>query len=330
MGNIRPQNIYDADEEQLLESIRSETSRSNIDNISRTQAYFEFYLKEPDMVWAFLASMVSRNAGWNMCDLRGQWFPRLLEPKIRNRLFLAYERANWLIFRDAYPQLLLYQNSTKKGRQMFHLLPGLDVSAFMEHEWRHYWEKRDKKRLMTALIINEQNVIQKPVIKHHFYKDKVFNTALFTFQDRLHFSSVLFPTCSGELFGASVNGFRSVNKRIDLGKRLADILFDDRHYRAFLEFALRTEHTGSRNDYEQYFRDREKRDTPFLRLTYPVISHNYNSQEDWFSNTKIDRAWFKPDVRHHDPVHVTDWYREKQIQLHSLIMLNSLFRKKKR
>lgn len=312
-------------EADLIFKIKEETNRKNLDNISRTRAYFDYYLETPEMIWAFLASMVSRNGGYNMCDLQGDWFPKMIQPSIRQRLFLTYERANWLIFRDAYSQLLLYSYSTKKGIPMFHLLKSLDVSEFMVKEWTIFWKTRDQKRLMIALIINEQNVIQNPVIKHHVFKKRVFNTMMFSVEDSFHFSTVLFPTCDGELYGASVNGFKSVSKRINLGKRLADILFDQRYYHKFLEFALKTEHTASRQDYEKYFPVHKKRDTPFLRLTYPVINHHYHKQQDWYNERRFHSGWFEKDVTHKHPIELTGWYMKKQKQLHALITVKELF-----
>ncbi|WNF21478.1 DUF2515 domain-containing protein [Mesobacillus jeotgali] len=312
-------------ETELIERIRLQTDENNLDNISRTSAYLDFYLEYPEMIWAFLASMVSRNGGYNMCDLEGDWFSKFLDPPIRKRLFLTYERANWLIFRDAYSQLLLYSYSTKKSLPMFHLLKFLDVSTFMEKEWKVFWEHGDKKRLMTALIINEQNVIHNPVIQHPIYKKRVFNTMMFSFEDHLHFSTVLFPTCEGELYGASVNGFKSVSKRINLGKRLASILFDQRYYPLFLEFAIHTEHTASRHDYEQYFVNQKKRDTPFLRCTYPIIQHHFHRQGDWYKERGLRKKWFSQDLNHRHPVHLTQWYKKKQKQLHAMISMKELF-----
>lgn len=311
-------------EADIIFKIREETGRKNLDNISRTNAYQDFYMETPEMIWAFLASMVSRNGGYNMCDLQGEWFPKMIDPAMRQRLFLTYERANWLIFRDAYSQLLLYSYSTKMNRPMFHLLKYLDVSEFMEKEWNVFWKTRDKKRLMISLIVNEQNVIHRPVIKHHVFKKRVFNSYMFAFEDWFHFSTVLFPTCEGELYGASVNGFKSVSKRINLGKRLADILFDRRYYPLFLEFALKTEHTASRNDYEKYFPFHKKRDTPFLRTTYPVISHHYHKQTDWYKERKIHRQWLEKTVQHRHPTHLTKWYIQKQKQLHALVAVKDL------
>jgi Protein of unknown function (DUF2515) len=307
---------------EIIRQILSETNRKNLDNISRTDAYFSYFKKNPDIIWSFLASMVSRNGGWNMCDLEGSIFPQLLEPVTRKQLFLTYERANWLIFHDVFPQLLLYQYSTKINRPMFHLLPYFNASAFIQSEWNRYWKESDKYRLTTALIINEQNVIQTPVIEHPVYRKKVFRSIAFSFQDWLHFSCVLFPTCGGEVYGASVNGFRSVSKRIDLGKRLANILFHPRLFPYFLEFAEKTPHTGSRNDYEQYFKIKTALKTPMLRTSFPVIKHNQHAYQDWSKERKVSAKWlyFPPNHRH--PIHLTDWYFAKSNQLQLMLSLH--------
>jgi hypothetical protein len=311
-------------EKRLLLQIRVETNKLNLDNISRTLAYLNFYLKYPEITWTFLASMVSRNGGYNMCDLEGEWFPRIVDLPARQGLFLTYERANWTIFHDAYPQLLLYHYSTKMGQPLFHLLRETDVSLFMEEEWNYFWKVRDRKRLMVALIVNEQNVIDKTVIELDVYRKKVFNTMRFLFQDLFHFSAVLLPTTKGELYGASVNGFKSLNKRINLGKRLAAILFNQELYPLFLEFALKTEHTGSRYDYEQYFPLKKKRDTPFLRCTYPVINHHYRRQPDWYRRKRFHDHWMNTHIHHKHSIHLTKWFLHKQKQYHTLISLIAL------
>jgi len=308
-------------EQTIIRQIVSEMEKKNIDNISRTNAYFHYFKKHSDIIWSFLASMVSRNGGWNMCDLEGNIFPQLLEPQMRKQLFLTYERANWLIFHDVYPQLLLYDYSTKLNRPMFHLLPHFNVSAFIQKEWARYWKENDKQRLTNALIINEQNVIQTPVIEHPIYKKRIFHSLIFSFQDWLHFSCVLFPTCGGEVYGASVNGFKSLSKRINLGKRLASILFHPRLFPYFFEFAAKTSHTGSRYDYEQYFRIKPVRKTPLLRTTFPIITHHQHKVVDWSKHRTISPAWLYFPVRHHHPIHLTDWYMEKSNQLQLLLSL---------
>lgn len=315
-------------EQEIIRQIQTETKKKNIDNISRTGAYFTYFKKNPDIIWSFLASMVSRNGGWNMCDLEGEIFPQLLKPIMRKQLFLTYERANWLIFHDAFPQLLLYQYSTKLKRPMFHLLPYFNVSCFMRREWNRYWRESDKKRLTTALIINEQNVIQTPVIEHPVFKKKVFHTLIFSFQDWLHFSCVLFPTCGGEVYGASVTGFKSLSKRIDLGKRLAKILFHPRLFPYLFEFAEKTPHTGSRYDYEQYFKKKTKRMTPMLRTSFPIIEHHRHAYEDWSKHKFVPPSWLYFPAHHHHPIHLTDWYFAKSNQLQLMVSVQKVFQLK--
>ncbi|MFO1444646.1 DUF2515 domain-containing protein [Bacillus sp. Bva_UNVM-123] len=316
----------DKDEAELIQKIKHMTKACNVDNISRTEAYFDYYIKFPEICWSFLASMVSRNAGWNMCDLEGLSLPKIIKKKFRTKLFLTYERANWLIFQDAYPQLLLYQYSTKIKRPMFHLLSFFHVSSFMEQEWNCFWKEKNVKRLLYSLIINEQNVIQQPVIKHPHYKMKVFYSPIFLFQDWFHFSAVIFPTCHGELYGASVHGFKSVTERINLGKRLAHILFKKELFPNFFEFACRTVHTGSRYDYEYYFNNGTKRTTPFLRCTYPAIKHRKQYMKDWSAKTPIKRRWLKFAGLQKYPIEMTDWYLNKQRQMNKAIYILSMMK----
>lgn len=260
-----------------------------------------------------------------MCDLEGTAFRELLAPQLRKQLFLTYERANWLIFHDVFPQLLLYQYSTKLNRPLFHLLPFFHVSSFIQQEWYRYWRGKDRNRLTTALIINEQNVIQTPVIDHPVYRNKVFRSLIFNFQDWLHFSVVLFPTCGGEVYGASVNGFRFLSKRINLGKRLASILLHPRLFPYFFEFAEKTVHTGSRLDYEQYFKVRTDGETPFLRMTFPVISHHQHEYKDWSKQRVVSPVWLHLPAKHKHPIHLTDWYMEKSNQLQLVLVLKKVF-----
>lgn len=322
-------NHFTIQEQTIIRQIQSETDKKNIDNISRTAAYLSYFKKNPDIIWSFLASMVSRNGGWNMCDLAGSIFPHLIAAKTRKQLFLTYERANWLIFQDVYPQLLVYQYSTKINRPMFHLLPYFNVSSFIQKEWQRYWKENDKERLTIALIINEQNVIQTPVIDHPVYKKKVFHSLIFSFQDWLHFSCVLFPTCGGEVYGASVNGFKSLSKRINLGKRLAEILFHPRLFPYFFEFAEKTPHTGSRYDYEQYFKIKTVRNTPTLRTSFPVIAHHQHVFDDWSLRRKVSPVWLYFPVRHQHPIHLTDWYFAKSNQLQLLLSIQKVLQLKK-
>lgn len=264
-----------------------------------------------------------------MCDLEGPVLSRLINEEKRRVLFLTYEKANWLIFQDAYPQLLIYHYSTRLGKPMFHLLKHFHVSSFMETEWNDYWCNRDTERLLISLIINEQNVIQRPVLEHPFFKKNVFDAPLFFLQDWLHFSCVLFPTMHGRLFGASVNGFKSVTKRIDLGKRLADILFNAELFPYIYRFAENIAHTGSRMDYERFLQSGYDSHIPPLRRVYPAILHQPRPDYDWSLSHRVKRKWFSKKIKHVHPIHLTDWYLDKQEQLQTMAMLKEVFKRDK-
>ncbi|MBH9967722.1 DUF2515 family protein [[Bacillus] enclensis] len=302
----------------------------NQDNITRTIAYQNFFLLHPEIKWAFLASMVSRNAGWNMTDLEGRTFKALLNPETRKSLFMTYERANWAIFQDAFPQLLIYHYSTLNEEKMFHLLKEFHVSEFIQGEWEHFWEGRDGTKLVQSQIINEQNLIQKPVIDHPVYKEKVFRSGLFFIEDHLHFCSVVFPNRNGDLFGASVHDFRNVDDRIKLGNILYRILFHEKYHPAFYDFAINVTPTGSRRDYEVFCAPYLARtNTPSLPEVYDKVTHHWGIQEDWSSAAKLRKSWYSEPEMPEEPL-LTKWFFRKQGQMKRVARLKSLFKKKKK
>ncbi|MCF6137537.1 DUF2515 family protein [Pseudalkalibacillus berkeleyi] len=307
----------------LIEYINRQTKKWNVDNISRTLAYQSFYRHNKEILWPFLASMVSRNAGWNMTDLQIYEFRQILSPEKRYSIFQTYERANWLIFSDAYPQLLLYEVSKQIGEPLFHLLDEFNVSSFMKKEWETYWLDRDQKRIDQALIINEQNVIQLPVIENDELDQKVLSTVPFWLQDRFHFSTVLFPTIQGELYGLSVHGFKKLKNRIALGKRLLKILSEHDLRQAICLFAQRTEPTGARVDYEQYLQRVRRGHRLPLRVMYPIINHHRRPSEDWSIDRPPTKQYFK-DVELPKKIKLNDWYEHKRLELYMLSKLTTL------
>jgi len=66
------------DEPRIIQAILKATRKGNMDNISRTAQYGKFYFLYPEIKWSFLAHFVSRNAGWNMTDLKSPLFATLL------------------------------------------------------------------------------------------------------------------------------------------------------------------------------------------------------------------------------------------------------------
>jgi len=275
----------------LFHYIIKVVKKHNVDNISRTNAYLQFYLQHPEVGWALVASVVSRNAGWNMTDLSLSPFQQLFSKKEILHLFMTYERANWLIFSDAYPQLQIYKQSKLVKKPLFHLLKYFYVSEFMIKEWYHFWYFQDDNRLIRSLIINEQNVIHSPVIKHPYFQYHVFHKLPYVLQNIFWMNAVLLPTKNG-LYGAYVHGFTSLTNRITLGKRIATMMFDPRIYEYVLDFMLTHEHTGSRKDYERFMKFSFPA-APMLRLTYPVITHKDNIRRDWFKQRNLKIKWYK-------------------------------------
>ncbi|PZE21524.1 DUF2515 domain-containing protein [Paenibacillus xerothermodurans] len=241
------------DEKAMIASIRERTEQLNRNNISRTQAYWQMYRRHPELHWAFLAHMVSRNGGWNITDLKGELLPYLLRTDTRLSVFGMLERSNALIFHDAYAQLLLYDISRRRGRSFFHLLPRLGVSGFMRPVWEIFFARGDSGLLTTALIINEQNYIQKRVIEHAAYRELVLDTLFFSVQSLLQLNQVILPyehEGRVRLAGLIIENFRDLHERIQVGRKLYAILFGiPAVFHGATHFAAGLRHTGSRADY---------------------------------------------------------------------------------
>lgn len=264
------------DELQLAEEIANATRKSEISNITRTEAYWAIYEQYPELHWAFLAHMVSRNAGWWMTDLKGSRLQNVLDEEEKKSIYRFFERSNALIFQDAYPQLLLYSKSREIGRSLFHLLPYFHVSRFMEPFWQRFWIDRSSPLLTVGLIINEQNYIDKQVFRHPHYQislDEIHESFLIQLLSMNH---IIFPLLenSGNIYGLkqqesaasgrdcpesyaahrlagrSVINPVSLPARIALGKSLYAMLFGLRAVHSGAQrFAACVPHTGSRADY---------------------------------------------------------------------------------
>lgn len=313
------------EKDTLIKTIMEKTKLANKDNITRTNAYLSYFKRNPEIRWAFLASMVSRNAGWNMTDLKSNWYRKMLSHSYRNILFMTYERANWLIFLDAYPQLLLYEASKRSKQPMFHLLKNFYVSNFMEQEWHYFWTNKNEERLCTALIINEQHLIQDPVIEHPYFAKEVFKTIPYYLVEHLHFNIVLFPTKTGELYGFSVKNFQDVVARVKLGKKLAWLLFELDNREELQTFGLEVEHTGSRNDYERFLAWQTSKQTPALRDVYPVIEHHRCDVHDWSKRKRDVSNLLEPVEKPIEAVHLTEWYQRKLAEIYVTMKIEELF-----
>ncbi|WP_084031398.1 DUF2515 domain-containing protein [Anaerobacillus arseniciselenatis] len=289
---------------RLVGNIHKKTSELNRNNVTRTKAYLDYYKKHPEVHWAFLAHLVSRNGGWNMTDLKGSILDRVLSNDAREHFFSFLERANALIFHDAYRQLLLYEASKERNKSLFYLLPKLGVSRFMRPFWNDFFENKNSQLLTVALIINEQHYIEKRVVHHPSFKEKVLNNIIFQLQDVLQFTYVLFPFNVKDrkmhLTGTTVSDFTNVEHRIEIGKKLYCQLFGiENLYSDISKFAMKVKHTGSRNDYwsSMFTKSRqEKLDmtslscrpkkpiifSPVLEDAWEDVRHSFTDESDWY------------------------------------------------
>ncbi|OAT72796.1 DUF2515 domain-containing protein [Parageobacillus thermoglucosidasius] len=284
------------EEDKLVSEIWKKTARYNRNNITRTAAYWAFFERHPEVHWALLAHIVSRNGGWNMTDLRGSVIPRLLPSASIHPLFLFLERANALIFHDAYPQLLLYEQSKQMKKPLFHLLPCFFVSSFMKPFWEYFFETKNSPVITVALIINEQQYIQKRVIENKFFQAHVLETMPFIAEQWLGFNDVLIPYKADRhirLAGTTVRDFADVHHRIHIGKTLYSILFFQKQLaKRACQFASQTAHTGSRADFWPQLFSPEKTDpfriySPHLEAVWPNIPHPFSDRRDWFTDKTI-------------------------------------------
>ncbi|MBM7661885.1 hypothetical protein JOC85_002692 [Bacillus mesophilus] len=280
-------------ESELIKVIKEETKKYNLNNIIRTKAYLDYFLEHPEIHWSFLAHMVSRNGGWNMTDLKGSLISPLISSEKAVIFFEFLEKANALIFHDAYPQLLLYHHSKKRKKNLFHLLPYFSVSSFMKPIWDYFWETQNSSLLTVGLIINEQNYIQQRLIESELYQAEVLNTALFNAQEKLGFTDVFFPyrLKKLELAGVTVQDFNDVFVRIETGKKLYGILFFKIFEHAY-KFATSTPHTGSRADFwPNVFtvkpNEKELFYSPTLEEAWSNYDHSFKLEPDWFTSSDM-------------------------------------------
>lgn len=311
-------------EKQLVRDIWEQTNVRNVDNVERTRAYLDYYQKHTEIHWALLAHLVSRNAGWSMTDLSGELLPRLLSVREQRDYFFFLERGNWLIFRDVYPQLLLYEESMRRQTNLFHLLPQFQVSVFTQALWNHFWKAGDCELLAAGLIVNEQQHLEVQVMQNESYKKTVLDTLPFTFQELLSLNQILFP-CQGDkrplrLVGESVSHFASLLERISLGKRLYVLLFrEEKNLASVLAWASRQPHTGSRKDFWPHLFHDIKEGLPGKPHQRRVENCQLRRKMSPLYSPQLQQAWKQ--VEHAEPKE-KDWYRSRDVL--SLLRLPSL------
>jgi hypothetical protein len=302
------------DEKHLVEKIKGKTAELNQDNVTRTKAYLDFYILHPEIHWAFLGHMVSRNGGWNMTDLKGDFIKGLLDKQSRQEFFSFLERGNWLIFQDAYPQFLLYEESLIRKKKLFHLLPYFSVSIFMETIWNDFWNHGNKYILTIALVINEQSYLEKRVMENNHFKQKVFETFEFKLQELLSFNHILFPYLKSNkimLMGQTLNQFDSLHERIMLGKRLYSLLFSNEQILiASKSWALKHPHTGSRKDYWPHLFNDVKEYAPGNFYMRRLKKCQLRKGMARIYSPRLDFAWKNVD---HGPAEKGDWFDDWRV-----------------
>ncbi|KAB2330162.1 DUF2515 domain-containing protein [Cytobacillus depressus] len=303
-----------AEEQALIEKIKGITSFLNKNNVTRTKAYLDFYHRFPEIHWAFLGHMVSRNGGWNMTDLKGSFLSRLMTKREASAFFTFLERGNWLIFQDAFPQFLLYEESQKCGKNLFHLLPHFHISTFMEVIWNHFLQEKDPYTLMMALVINEQNYLEERVLKNPAFIKNVFNTFEFVLQEFLSMNHILFPfTEKGKikLVGQTLDHFQSLHERILLGKRLYAVLCrDQERFIAVKKWADENPHTGSRKDYWPHLFNDVNEGVPGTLLKPSIRSCQLTKGSSKIYSPMLAFAWKN---RIHEPAEIGDWFNDWKV-----------------
>nr|WP_233275010.1 DUF2515 family protein [Calidifontibacillus oryziterrae] len=302
------------DEQMLLYKIKERTSKLNQNNVTRTQAYLNFYCRFPEIHWAFLGHMVSRNGGWNMTDLKGGQLSRLLAKKEAEAYFTFLERGNWLIFQDAFPQFLVYEEGHKRNQNLSYLLPHLNVSTFMETIWNHFWKDHDSYILAISLIINEQNYLENRVINNPIFQKSVFDTIEFKLQDFLSMNHILFPYKENgkvRLTGQTLHHFESLHERILLGKRLYELLFTDSKRLDLIEqWAKANPHSGSRKDYWPHIFNDVDEGVPSMILKPRLKECQIIRDSPKIYSPKLENAWKN---RIQPSAEVMEWYKDWRI-----------------
>lgn len=304
-------------DKQCIHLIKEGTRQLNQNNVTRTQAYFQFYLQYPEIHWALLGHMVSRNVGWNMTDLKGELLSKLLPERDQKVFYSFLEQGSWLIFQDVYPQFWVYDLSVRESQEMFHLLPFFYTSTFMETMWRYFWRSGDSYSLAIAMVINEQSYLEKRLIQNNYFKKNVIGTLSFKMYEFLQLNNILFPYYAGEgmektsLVGTTSRQFTSLHERILVGKNLYSLLFQREEILAgVLKWAHECSHTGSRKDYwpdlfndvnesfpRSLYKPRIKNCllrkgamrlySPPLKYAWPDAFHEETTREDWFEDCHV-------------------------------------------
>jgi hypothetical protein len=223
----------------MLERWLDELRERNRDNVSRTASYLELYAytvaHPPDLPWLLMAHLVSRNAGYWMSDLAARSERKPEQAEGLSNLFRLLERANFLIFHDAWYHVL----SHLLGRD-----PEEDrTPRFIREAWQRYRTQGRERELVLDLVINEQNYIEHRVV--HAPRFEIGLAMIGFIEASGREKPISFPLTTSDI---RVGGFAELDKRILTGQRIFDEVLADRdHRRLLFEWASERPHTGDRS-----------------------------------------------------------------------------------
>ncbi|MEC2057248.1 DUF2515 family protein [Peribacillus psychrosaccharolyticus] len=310
---------------RIIKDIRNETAKYNRNNLTRTEAYLTFYKKHPEIHWALLAHMVSRNGGYHMTDLKGDLMNHLFKEADRRKFFRFLEDANAAIFADAYPQLLLYSYAVNQSFDLRKFLTIFHVSRFMRPIWEQFSHKKNSTLLTIALIINEQQMLEERLLTRPPHS-QLLKRLDFQLQENLGFTMVLFPyeqkkDTLTRMTGLVVKRFADLKSRILIGKKLYSLLFQDLQVlKGVLEFCRDVPHSGSRADYWSGVfstKNRNRVYSPVLGDAWSDATLSYVPKNDWFVTDQSIK-----DVQSYPKVKRTDLTKQAYEQINMLQMIN--------
>ena len=240
----------------VFERFLEQKHARNADNVTRTESYLELYAHTRglghELPWLFMAHMVSRHAGYLMSDL-GRTLADERTPKtevvvsVIENVMALLERANFLIFADAWTHVLLHL----LGRSAD---PGGDTPQFMRSAWLRYEtalkrgaaiDRTLERALVMDLVHNEQHFIEQRAVNHPRFAAGLATIELIEREGRE--KPIHFPITTHEI---RVAGFADLTRRIAAGARIFDEVLADRGRRDQIYVLARAHaHTGARTLY---------------------------------------------------------------------------------
>lgn len=232
----------------ILEQWLSELEARNRDNIARTESYLELYEwtrnHREELPWLLMAHLVSRNAGYLMSDiahhLEGKAGADPALAAVMRTVFVLLERANWLIFHDAWHHVLHYLMG-RNGELSSPRTPRFVIEAYARHA-----AAPCERRLALDLVHNEQNLIERRAVHH---PELIAGTGMIELMESSGREAPLHLPVEGAP-AITVGRFANLHRRIETGRRIFDEVLAERDKReALFLWAKANPHTGSRAVY---------------------------------------------------------------------------------